>query len=126
MVCEEQGNRRRHACPFHGWVYDSSGTLCAIPNPEAFPGVAEQRPGLNEVTVVERHGLIWRLPQGWGEAELVESLGGLDDEPEAYGVDRYVLAQLGPELGHPDGYGAGRGLRRVTTGASRVQDPTAN
>lgn len=91
VVCAEHGNARRHACPFHGWVYDSSGKLVAIPNPEAFPGIAERRPGLTEVTVVERHGLIWRLPPGWGEAELIESLGPLDDELDAYQVNRYVL-----------------------------------
>ena len=91
VVCEESGNRQRHACPFHGWVYDSSGKLRAVSSPEAFPDLDSSREGLVPVSVVERHGMIWQLPDGWTDADLIDSLGGLDAELEAYGFDRYLL-----------------------------------
>lgn len=91
VVCEEQGNRQRHACPFHGWVYDTLGTLRSVPNPEAFGDLGPSRQGLAPVSVVERHGFIWRLPDGWSETDFVESLGGLEDEFDAYGFADFVL-----------------------------------
>lgn len=91
VVCEEQGNRQRHACPFHGWVYDTNGTLRSVSNSEAFPDLGPSRQGLVPVSVVERHGFIWQLPDGWSGGDLVESLGGLDDELDAYGVANFVL-----------------------------------
>ena len=91
VVCDEQGNRQRHTCPFHGWVYDTTGTLRAVSSPEAFPDLDPSRQALAPVSVVERHGFIWQLPDGWSEADLVESLGGLDDELDAYEVAGFVL-----------------------------------
>lgn len=91
VVCEPSGSQRRFACPFHGWTYDTTGTLRAIPESYAFPDLDEARSRLSELPVVERHGLIWRLPSGWHEADLIESLGHLDAELAAYRAETYVL-----------------------------------
>lgn len=91
VVCDEAGNRQRHTCPFHGWVYDSRGDLRAVSSSDAFGDLGPTRQGLAPVSVVERHGFIWRLPDGWTEADLIDSLGGLGAELEAFGLDGYRL-----------------------------------
>jgi phenylpropionate dioxygenase-like ring-hydroxylating dioxygenase large terminal subunit len=91
VVCESGGSQRRFACPFHGWTYDTTGTLRAVPESYAFPDLDEARNHLTQLPVVERHGLIWRLPPGWAEADLIESLGPLDAELASYGAETYVL-----------------------------------
>lgn len=91
VVCEEAGNRQRHVCPFHGWVYDAAGRLRAVSDAEAFPDLGENRQGLVPLNVVERHGLVWQLPDGWTETDLARSLGGIDDELASYEVDEMSL-----------------------------------
>lgn len=91
VVTDTAGNRRLHNCPFHGWAYDTRGHLRAVPSAEAFPDLHEHRRGLMPVHVVERHGLVWLLPDGWNTERLAENLGALDDEFGAYQIDRLAL-----------------------------------
>lgn len=91
VVCQESGNRQRHVCPFHGWTYDDAGRLRSVTTEEAFPALGETRGGLVPLNVVERHGIVWRLPDGWSENDLADSLGGLDDELASYGANDMLL-----------------------------------
>lgn len=91
VVCQESGSRKRHACPFHGWTYDSEGRLRGVTEVGAFPDLGEGQRGLAPLNVVERHGLVWRLPDGWSEEDLGASLGGLDDELASYEADQMLL-----------------------------------
>ncbi len=91
VVTEARGNRRLHTCPFHGWAYDPTGSLRAVPTADAFPDLDLSRQQLKPIEVAERHGLIWWLPDGWDEAQLTNSLGALDDELAAYSLEHLTL-----------------------------------
>ena len=91
VACDAAGTQRRFACPFHGWTYDTTGALRAIPDDEGFPDLDSERRRLRELVVVARHGLVWLLPDGWTEADLVASLGGLDSEFAGFDIDSYVV-----------------------------------
>lgn len=48
----------RFRCPYHGWVYDTDGTLVRAPYFEGDPG----HQALTPVTVFEHEGLVWVNP----------------------------------------------------------------
>lgn len=91
FVAEVAVHLREQVVPMAPSTYDTTGALRAIPESYAFPDLDEARGRLSELPVVERHGLIWRLPSGWHEADLIESLGHLDAELAAYRAESYVL-----------------------------------
>ncbi len=46
-------------CPYHGWSYGLDGALLGIPHEDGFPDINKLEHGLAEVTVFERHGLVY-------------------------------------------------------------------
>ena len=58
LVClEAKGNTRKFMCPYHGWIYDTTGELKAARNmPEDFDSAAH---GLNPVSFEIVHGLMF-------------------------------------------------------------------
>jgi glycine betaine catabolism A len=90
-VCRHRGTllvphactaRKALVCRYHAWTYDLTGRLTHVPQGEAFPSVAEERPGLVEVPVVERHGFVWTgVPQ----------LGVLDEDLAGFGLASHHL-----------------------------------
>ncbi|HYI00399.1 aromatic ring-hydroxylating oxygenase subunit alpha [Hyalangium sp.] len=60
LVAEAQGRRKQaFVCPYHGWTYDSTGRLRAVPDEVGFPSRPSESVGLVRVPVVERLGLLW-------------------------------------------------------------------
>lgn len=67
--CQHRGTRlvqrdtgssvRRFQCPYHGWSYDTAGSLVGVPREDLFPGLERDQKHLREARVDERHGLIW-------------------------------------------------------------------
>lgn len=89
------GKGRKHfACPYHGWVYGTDGSLVSIPDQGfGFEGVAREKLGLIALPVAERDGLIWVLPDPEGSLDLPAFLAGLDDELGAIGFGNYAHFQ---------------------------------
>jgi phenylpropionate dioxygenase-like ring-hydroxylating dioxygenase large terminal subunit len=59
VVCNGVGSQRRLTCPYHAWVYDTKGSLVAIPQQDTFGDVKYD--GLIALPTAERHGLIFAI-----------------------------------------------------------------
>jgi phenylpropionate dioxygenase-like ring-hydroxylating dioxygenase large terminal subunit len=77
-VCElASGNARQFVCAYHGWTYETDGSLCVVPYPEAYGRpVSEMRElGLARVPRVESYrGFIFASLAGDGPS-LLDFLG---------------------------------------------------
>lgn len=73
------GHARRHTCPYHGWTYDTEGTLVGLPGRDVFGAIDEAALGLTELPVVERAGLIFGQTTPGLELDIDTWLDGLDD-----------------------------------------------
>jgi phenylpropionate dioxygenase-like ring-hydroxylating dioxygenase large terminal subunit len=77
QVCfGDRGNSRRFVCPYHGWVYDSTGALVAVPNKEqAYQHLTLENWGLMPASRIETYrGLIFASLVAQG-GSLAEHLG---------------------------------------------------
>lgn len=59
LVSEERGLAARFTCPFHAWTYDADGRLVGVPHRECFGDVPDNSQRLDELPLVERHGILW-------------------------------------------------------------------
>ena len=94
QVVEASGCSRRLTCPYHSWSYEHDGTLAAIPDATAFPGIEAPGPGLRRLPAIESNGLIWVIPDFDAnpvDADLgvVDGLGPIADD-----LDNFELAQM--------------------------------
>lgn len=80
------GNTKRFACPYHGWVYDSRGSLVGIPGAGGFTEVERSETGLVELPTEERHGLIWAVLTTGAPLDLDAHLGPLGADLELWGM----------------------------------------
>ena len=54
------GCKRVFTCPYHGWSYDTQGTLRAVPQEkQGFPDLPRAERGLRRLPCVQAHGFIW-------------------------------------------------------------------
>lgn len=83
------GTTRRFTCPYHAWVYDSSGRLVGIPGARGFEDLDRSQSGLVELSCEERHGLIWVVLLAGAGIDLDRHLGPLAPELAAWNLDRY-------------------------------------
>ena len=72
---EERGSKRRFACPFHAWTYDSGGALVGLPKSDHFGDVDKECLGLRPLAAEERHGLLFVHPDPEGTIDLDHLLG---------------------------------------------------
>lgn len=83
LVCLEQaGNTRKFTCPYHGWVYDTTGQLIGARNmPDTF---SRSDYGLHSLSVDTVHGLVFvcfgddPLSLSAAKADLAEPMGMFD------------------------------------------------
>jgi phenylpropionate dioxygenase-like ring-hydroxylating dioxygenase large terminal subunit len=87
------GNAGLFTCPYHAWTYNLDGSLRGIPDERAFDGVRAERPGLVQLPLCERYGLVWVLPtpaaDGGGALDIEPWLGGLGPELASYAAGTY-------------------------------------
>jgi len=57
-VADGCGTARRFTCPFHAWVYDTTGRLVGVPTAPAFEGMCRDDKGLVPLPVAEGYGLV--------------------------------------------------------------------
>jgi phenylpropionate dioxygenase-like ring-hydroxylating dioxygenase large terminal subunit len=88
-VAAGSGNARSLVCPFHGWAYNTDGTLRGRPEEDCF-NAASETPSLPPLAVSERHGVV---VVGISQAVLQQSVdNALDDigeELAAFGFEGY-------------------------------------
>jgi phenylpropionate dioxygenase-like ring-hydroxylating dioxygenase large terminal subunit len=94
MVCAEgRGNTERFVCPYHGWSYDRSGELKAVPISGSFPTEKFPELGLKRVPRVQVY-------RGFIFASLAASGPSLDEflGPAKASFDDFVDRAPGGEL----------------------------
>ncbi|MCK9923927.1 aromatic ring-hydroxylating dioxygenase subunit alpha [Frankia sp. AgPm24] len=78
-VAEGSGCTRRFTCPYHGWSYDSDGSLVGVPDRrKGFDDPATR--GLVEPPSEERNGFVWAVRDPHGVIDVHRQLGPLDAE----------------------------------------------
>ncbi len=77
VVVQGSGCERRFTCPYHNWVYDTSGSLVGLPGRECFDDVDIAELGLVELPSEERHGFVWALRDPNGVLDLERCGQGL-------------------------------------------------
>jgi phenylpropionate dioxygenase-like ring-hydroxylating dioxygenase large terminal subunit len=91
LIADRAGNTGRSlVCNYHGWTYDTDGTLLARPlSANAFDDVTLSC-NLHRVAVAEKYGLIF-VRAGSDEAIDVDAtLGGAQDDLGSFGLEGYT------------------------------------
>jgi choline monooxygenase len=96
-VCRHRGARLasesgrcesgRFTCPFHGFVYDSTGDLVSVPERESFDAAALEGLSASPVLVEVFGGWIWIHMDPELAKPLLDFLGPLRDELSVYGME---------------------------------------
>lgn len=84
------GRAAGFTCRYHAWSYDRAGSLKGIPDQRNFPGIEPREHGLIPLPLVERHGMIWVLPDPGGEINLDSHLASMQGEMQDYQLQNYV------------------------------------
>ena len=85
MVCAEgRGNTERFVCPYHGWSYDRSGELKAVPISGSFPTERFPELGLKRVPRVANYrGFLFASLAAQGPARRGRQKGSRGNSPRA-------------------------------------------
>ncbi len=93
LVAEEQGRRRQaFVCPYHGWTYDSTGRLRAVPDEVGFPSRPSESVGLARVPVTERLGFLWVTLEPGGP-DVDSFLAPVMEDLTGFGLGKQVTYQ---------------------------------
>jgi phenylpropionate dioxygenase-like ring-hydroxylating dioxygenase large terminal subunit len=92
---------RMFSCPYHGWTYNLSGELIAVPfGNEGFTGIDRDGLGLRPLQVEEKNGLIFVMPNPQLSFDIDDVLGGIDEHLSGFGLDNHYY--LGAKQVHTD------------------------
>lgn len=121
------GHARRMTCPYHFWVYDSSGKLVGIPGKEAFEGIDVD--GLIEYPTAERAGAVFATLTVGAALDIDEWLGDMQSALAMLRLDHLHRHDVETKLpsgswkatadGYLDGYHLGY-LHRNSIGAKSI------
>lgn len=91
-LLDGSGNcKGRITCPYHGWSYDLSGELKAIPSQATFPGIEREKLGLKEIEIDILAGLVFARVVPGGPS-LRETFGAAADLLAPYRLEEMVPA----------------------------------
>ncbi len=79
-------------CPYHGWSYGLDGALLGVPHADGFPDMNRLENGLAEVTVIEKHGIIFIVQQDPGESQS-EAHAMLKGLPDILKADHIIFSE---------------------------------
>ena len=82
VVSEESGRARRFTCRYHGWTYDTSGSVVGVPSEQFFCGRIDTERQLVECPAEERHGMVFVQASPGGTMDLDAHLGDFGSELE--------------------------------------------
>ncbi len=85
------GTARRFACPYHNWVYDTSGDLVGITDRQFFGDVDASCMGLTPLPVAERAGLIFVVITPGAPMDIDGHLCGYDTVLDFFGFGDWHL-----------------------------------
>lgn len=121
------GRARRLTCPYHSWVYDTTGALVGVPQREQFGDIDVT--GLIELPTAERAGLVFAILTPDAHLDLDEWLGDMGDALEMLELDKLYPYGVITELvsgnwkstadGFLDGYHIGY-LHRASIGDKAI------
>jgi phenylpropionate dioxygenase-like ring-hydroxylating dioxygenase large terminal subunit len=86
---EGHGNAKRFICPYHAWTYGNDGKLIGVADPQKFGPVCKEERGLTALPVAEAGGIIWVCLTPGLEFDIKDHLGGMLDDLEFYGLDKW-------------------------------------
>ncbi len=87
LVREVSGRAPNFSCGYHGWVYDTAGTLVRVPGEEQFEGLNKADCGLKEIPCELRSGFIFINCAEQPDETLAETLGEMAETFETYPFD---------------------------------------
>jgi Rieske 2Fe-2S family protein len=91
-VCEEaSGNRKTFVCPYHGWVYNTDGSLKAARDMELLEGFDAKAYGLKQARVQVYMGLVF-INCDPNAADFLPALRKLEQPLGAYDLDNAKIA----------------------------------
>ena len=121
------GHGRRITCPYHSWVYDSSGHLVGVPGKEGFDELDVD--GLIEYPTAERAGAVFAVLTVGAEFDVDHWLGDMRGALEMLQLDKLHRHDVETKLpsgnwkatadGYLDGYHLGY-LHRNSIGAKSI------
>jgi nitrite reductase/ring-hydroxylating ferredoxin subunit len=121
------GHGRRITCPYHSWVYDSSGRLVGVPGKEGFDELDVD--GLIEYPTAELAGAVFAVLTVGAEFDVDEWLGDMRGALEMLQLDKLHRHDVETKLpsgnwkatadGYLDGYHLGY-LHRNSIGAKSI------
>jgi phenylpropionate dioxygenase-like ring-hydroxylating dioxygenase large terminal subunit len=89
------GRSASFTCPYHAWNYNKQGELVGLPDKRSFPGVDPAQEGLIPLPTLEKHGMLWVIPnpKADGNQDLEQCidahLAGLGGELASYDFGAY-------------------------------------
>lgn len=91
-VAVGRGAANAFVCPYHGWTYETDGSLRAVRSATRFGDVDSACRGLVEVAAAEAHGLMYvrctPLADDAGAIDVDAELGGLGPQMAEWQLDR--------------------------------------
>ena len=97
----ESGRCRRFVCPYHGWTYQTDGSLAAVRQAEGFPTLDIDGTSLVELPCVEAGGLLWVCPdRSVGAKDLDEASRTIVEDLEWLGCDESLVFASEERLWH--------------------------
>lgn len=79
LVWDDKGRGGKFSCPYHAWMFDSTGDLLNIPDEGCFPHVDKKASGLTPVRCDTWEGMIFVNLDMHGTQTLLEFLGPVAD-----------------------------------------------
>jgi phenylpropionate dioxygenase-like ring-hydroxylating dioxygenase large terminal subunit len=90
LVDDAFGTLKAIRCPYHGWCYNTSGNLVAVPFRQGFPNMDWATRGLIQVPVAEKYGMIFVRATPGPPIDVAEHLGHLGEELASWNVETAV------------------------------------
>ena len=90
LTKQENGQRRRFTCPYHGWSFSTSGELLEVNTQDDFGEINKCEYGLKPLTVYESAGLIWGVLDPNSQVDIPDFLSGYDNVLEAFDFKNWV------------------------------------
>jgi len=95
VVREDCGKANRFTCRYHGWTYDTGGSVVGVPSEDFFCGKIGANDHLTPCPAEERHGMVFVLASPGGTMDLDAHLGDFGEEMERlnFGVSEPFMEQ---------------------------------
>jgi phenylpropionate dioxygenase-like ring-hydroxylating dioxygenase large terminal subunit len=99
-VAQGCGQARRFTCPYHAWVYDTSGELVGMPGRETFGDIDVR--GLVELPTAERVGIVLTILTPGLDLDADAWLGGMADALAAMRLEELHRYDVSTTLASPN------------------------